>query len=238
MCWGEGGPSTAPGNARPSPGTRPLHLEGAPLSSLMVLEAESRGSPSAPGGGGISAGGGGSRSTSSSPAGAPASPGRGHRWGWGPRAAPPPPGPALGLQRPLPPTPGLRPPIRRGPTPSPPPQAPPLGLTLSRRVWPRRENPGPRPEAGCGRASREPGKGEERRDREEEALEESAGYRGRPPRGEGGLRAEARTEEGRMSPPSQFRVPASPVAWSVPEPRCHGGEALVRGGRGGPGVLP
>lgn len=54
-----------------------------------------------------------------------------------------------------------------------------------------------------------------------------------------GLRAEVRTEEGRASPPSQFRLPASPEARSVPEPaqprrgRCWCG---VEGG--GPGVLP
>lgn len=50
----EEGPSAPPGTRGRDLGTRRLHLEGAPISSLMVSEAESRGSPSAPSGGGIS----------------------------------------------------------------------------------------------------------------------------------------------------------------------------------------
>lgn len=89
-----GGPGLAPGTPGRGPRTRGLHLEGAPVSSLMVSEAESHGSPSAPAGGGIGAGRGGGVCVLTEhfllPAGAPGllrgeDSGWGWGWGWGPR---------------------------------------------------------------------------------------------------------------------------------------------------------
>ena len=70
-------------------------------------------------------------------------------------------------------------------------------------------------EGDCG----EPGQGKERREdgRGEKAQEqECAEYGRRLCTGRGG--GSNRTEEGRASPPSQFRLPASPVVGSVPGP--------------------
>lgn len=237
VCSGGGGTPRLPtGTPGPGPGTQRLHLEGAPVANLMVSEAASRGSPSAPAGGGIRAGRGVAEHFLL-PAGAPGLlPGEDSGGGVGTarlrlrlrqagggrpaldlrRCAPRPPHPGLRAPSPAVPPPFLRPvPSRHRPCLNPFAAGPAAADTK-----PGTERQRPVAEGEWG----EPGKGEEREGKGEKAPEEEcAEYRRRLGTGRGG--GCARTEEGRASPPSQFRLPASPVVWSVPGP------AMPRRGR-------
>ena len=244
MYWGRRGvrrlPSGTPGRG---PGTPQLHLEGAPVASLMVSEAASRGSPSAPAGGGIGAG---RRVTEHFLL--PTTPGRPGfsrariRMRWGPRgSASTRPGAGArhsvsGGARRGPPTPGCAPrPLRSHPlssAPSRPGTAP--ALTLSQRV--RLQRAPSRELRGRGGVWKEiagsPGRG-----RTEERTEGGKGSRA----GVRGVRTEAVYRErrglhrdGRGTGVSPIPVPAPslPRGWVSPGP----GEATARevvGGRRG-----
>lgn len=231
-CVGEGGvPRLPPGTPGRGPGTQRLHLEGAPVSSSMLSEAESRGSPSAPAGAGSARGGCAGHFLL--PAGAAGLlPGEDSGWGWGPprgsafarpgaarrrsvsevRAVAPRPEPA----RPLPggPTPFPSAPSRPGTAPD---------LTLARRVRLRRAKGRELTErGGLWRAGGGAGKGEERRGREgrgkrlqRRSTRKTDGGR---VRGEVGAARGGRDGRGAGVSPTPVPAPSLPVVWSVPGP--------------------
>lgn len=252
VCSGGGGTPRLPtGTPGPGPGTQRLHLEGAPVANLMVSEAASRGSPSAPAGGGIRAGRGVAEHFLL-PAGAPGLlPGEDSGGGVGTarlrlrlrqagggrpaldlrRCAPRPPHPGLRAPSPAVPPPFLRPvPSRHRPCLNPFAAGPAAADTK-----PGTERQRPVAEGEWG----EPGKGEERRGKgrgkrlqRRSARSTDGGW----VLGEEGA-APGRKRGGRLPHPSSGSQPP-PWFGQSPAPRCHGGGDGGREAGGGPGVLP